>query len=55
MFWNEVREVDEESRRLVDAYPFGETIPEVGGALLTWRTQPVDGVVSVAPRGAGRP
>ena len=45
--------VDRESRRLVAPYPFGETIPAVGGALLTWRTQPVDGVVSVAPRGCG--
>ncbi len=53
VFWNEVRDVDRESRRLVAPYPFGETIPAVGGALLTWRTQPVDGVVSVAPRGCG--
>ncbi len=53
VFWNEVREVDKEARRLVAPYPFGETIPAVGGALLTWRTQPVDGVVSVAPRGCG--
>jgi len=52
-FWNDVREVDRESRRLVAPYPFGETIPTVGGALLTWRKQPVDGVVSVAPRGCG--
>ncbi len=52
-FWNDVRAVDRESRRLVAPYPFGETIPAVGGALLTWRTQPVDGVVSVAPRGCG--
>jgi predicted nucleotide-binding protein (sugar kinase/HSP70/actin superfamily) len=52
-FWNDVREVDKESRRLVAPYPFGETIPAVGGALLTWRTQPIDGVVSVAPRGCG--
>ncbi|NLE22685.1 MAG: hypothetical protein GX624_07905 [Actinobacteria bacterium] len=53
VFWNDVRQVDKESRRLVAPYPFGETIPAVGGALLTWRTQPVDGVVSVAPRGCG--
>ncbi len=51
VFWNDVRAVDRESRRLVAPYPFGETIPAVGGALLTWRTRPVDGVVSVAPRG----
>ncbi len=53
VFWNEVRDVDRESRRLVAPYPFGETIPTVGGALLTWRTQPIDGVVAVAPRGCG--
>ena len=53
VFWNEVRVVDRESRRLVAPYPFGETIPTVGGALLSWRTQPIDGVVSVAPRGCG--
>ena len=35
VFWNEVRDVDRESRRLVAPYPFGETIPTVGGALLT--------------------
>ena len=52
-FWHDVRAVDRESRRLVAPYPFGETIPAVGGALLSWRTQPVDGVVSVAPRGCG--
>ncbi len=52
-FWHDVRDVDRESRRLVAPYPFGETIPAVGGALLSWRTQPVDGVVSVAPRGCG--
>jgi predicted nucleotide-binding protein (sugar kinase/HSP70/actin superfamily) len=53
VFWNDAREVDRESRRLVAPYPFGETIPAVGGALLTWRTRPIDGVVSVAPRGCG--
>ena len=53
VFWNDVRAVDRESRRLVAPYPFGETIPTVGGALLSWRTQPIDGVVSVAPRGCG--
>jgi predicted nucleotide-binding protein (sugar kinase/HSP70/actin superfamily) len=53
VFWSDVRDVDKESRRLVAPYPFGETIPAVGGALLTWRTQPIDGVVSVAPRGCG--
>ena len=53
VFWNDVRDVDRESRRLVAPYPFGETIPTVGGALYSWRTQPIDGVVSVAPRGCG--
>ncbi len=53
VLWNDVRAVDRESRRLTSGYPFGETIPTVGGALLTWRTRPIDGVVSVAPRGCG--
>jgi activator of 2-hydroxyglutaryl-CoA dehydratase/predicted nucleotide-binding protein (sugar kinase/HSP70/actin superfamily) len=52
-FWHDLRDVERESRRLVAPYPFGETIPAVGGALLSWRTQPVDGVVAVAPRGCG--
>jgi predicted CoA-substrate-specific enzyme activase len=53
VFWHDVRDIDRESRRLTSGYPFGETIPTVGGALLSWRTQPIDGVVSVAPRGCG--
>ena len=53
VFWHDVRQVDRESRRLISGYPFGETIPTVGGALLSWRTQPVDGLVTVAPRGCG--
>ena len=28
VFWNDVRDVDRESRRLVAPYPFGETIPD---------------------------
>ena len=52
-FWHDLRDVERESRRLIAPYPFGETIPAVGGALLSWRTQPVDGVVAVAPRGCG--
>jgi activator of 2-hydroxyglutaryl-CoA dehydratase/predicted nucleotide-binding protein (sugar kinase/HSP70/actin superfamily) len=52
-FWHDLRDVERESRRLVAPYPFGETIPAIGGALLSWRTQPVDGVVAVAPRGCG--
>ncbi len=52
-FWHDVREVDRASRRLTSGYPFGETIPTIGGALLAWERQPVDGVVSVAPRGCG--
>ena len=53
VFWHDVRDIDRESRRLTSGYPFGETIPTVGGALLSWRTQPIDGVVAVAPRGCG--
>jgi len=53
VFWNDIRTVERESRRLLASHPFGESIPAVGGALLTWRTQPVDGIVSVAPRGCG--
>ncbi len=53
VFWQDVHEVEAESRRLAGAYPFGETISTVGSALLAWRTKPVDGVVSVAPRGCG--
>lgn len=53
VFWHDVRQVDAESRRLTSGYPFGETIPTLGGALLAWRTQPIDGVVAVAPRGCG--
>ncbi len=53
VFWHDVREVDRTSRRLTSGYPFGETIPTIGGALLAWETRPVDGVVSVAPRGCG--
>ena len=53
VFWHDIRAIDRESRRLFDGYPFGESIPTIGSALLTWRTQPVDGVVVVAPRGCG--
>ena len=45
VFWHDVRAVDRESRRLTSGYPFGETIPTIGGALLAWETRPVDGVV----------
>ena len=38
---------------MFDGYPFGESIPTIGGALLSWATQPVDGVVVVSPRGCG--
>ena len=41
------------SRELFDGYPFGESIPTIGGALHTWRREPVDGVVVVSPRGCG--
>ena len=53
VFWHDVRDIDRESRRLTSGYPFGETIPTLGGALLSWRSQPIDGVVAVAPRGCG--
>jgi len=53
VFWHDVRDVDRESRQLTSGYPFGETIPTLGGALLSWRAQPIDGVVAVAPRGCG--
>ena len=53
VFWHDIRSVDAESRALLDGYPFGESIPTIGSALLTWRTKPVDGVVVVAPRGCG--
>jgi hypothetical protein len=53
VFWSDVRDVDQESRRLTSGYPFGETIPTIGGALLAWRVQPMDGIVVVAPRGCG--
>ncbi|NLE73820.1 MAG: hypothetical protein GX604_04210 [Actinobacteria bacterium] len=51
--WFDVEEVDRESRRLFCGYPFGESIPTIGGALLAWRTRPIDGVVVVGPRGCG--
>ena len=53
MFWQDVRAIERASRRLFDGYPFGETIPTIGSALLAWRGQPVDGVVVVSPRGCG--
>jgi predicted nucleotide-binding protein (sugar kinase/HSP70/actin superfamily) len=53
MFWHDVRAVDRAGRPLFDGYPFGETIPTIGSALLTWRSAPVDGVVVVSPRGCG--
>jgi predicted nucleotide-binding protein (sugar kinase/HSP70/actin superfamily) len=53
VFWHDIRSVEGESRALLDGYPFGESIPTIGSALLTWRTKPVDGLVVVAPRGCG--
>jgi hypothetical protein len=53
MFWHDVGDVWKASEPLFDGYPFGETIPTIGGALLTWATQPIDGVVVVSPRGCG--
>ncbi|NLG66445.1 MAG: hypothetical protein GX536_01895, partial [Actinobacteria bacterium] len=51
--WFDVEEVDRESRRRLCGYPFGESVPTIGGALLAWRTRPIDGVVVVGPRGCG--
>ena len=53
MFWHDVGDVWKASEPLFDGYPFGETIPTIGSALLTWATQPIDGVVVVSPRGCG--
>ena len=53
LFWNDVARLEAESRSLLDGFPFGESISTIGSALLTWRTQPVDGVVVVGPRGCG--
>ena len=53
VFWHDVGEVWRASEPLFDGYPFGESIPTIGGALLTWSTQAVDGVVVVSPRGCG--
>jgi activator of 2-hydroxyglutaryl-CoA dehydratase/predicted nucleotide-binding protein (sugar kinase/HSP70/actin superfamily) len=53
VFWHEVGDVWKASEPLFDGYPFGESIPTIGGALLSWATQPVDGVVVVSPRGCG--
>ncbi len=53
VFWHDVGEVWKASEPLFDGYPFGESIPTIGSTLLTWDTQPVDGVVVVSPRGCG--
>ncbi len=53
LFWNDIHAVEEASREAFDGYPFGESITSIGGALLTWRSRPVDGVVLVLPRGCG--
>ena len=49
--WHDIRAVDREGRRVLGAYPFGESIPMVGSSVLTWKAGTVDGVVTVAPRG----
>jgi len=51
--WHDIRALDAEGRKLLGAYPFGESIPTVGSAMLTWKQGIVDGVVTVAPRGCG--
>ncbi|HMK93300.1 MAG TPA: hypothetical protein VK576_09900, partial [Thermoleophilia bacterium] len=53
VFWHDVGDVWDASSPLFDGYPFGESIPTIGGALLTYETQPIDGVVVVSPRGCG--
>jgi hypothetical protein len=53
VFWHDVGDVWRASEPLFDGYPFGESIPTIGSSLLTWDTQPVDGVVVVSPRGCG--
>ena len=53
LFWNDIHAVEEASREAFDGYPFGESITSIGGALHTWRSRPVDGVVLVLPRGCG--
>ena len=53
LFWNDIHDVEAASRETFDGYPFGESITSIGGALHTWRSRPVDGVVLVLPRGCG--
>jgi len=53
VFWHDIHEVDRLGREVLGTYPFGESIPTVGSAVQTWRTRPIDGVVTVAPRGCG--
>ncbi len=53
LVWPDIDGVVEESQRVFDGYPMGETVSTVGSALHTWRTRPVDGVVVVSPRGCG--
>jgi predicted nucleotide-binding protein (sugar kinase/HSP70/actin superfamily) len=53
LFWNDIHDIEEASREAFDGYPFGESITSIGGALHTWRSRPVDGVVLVLPRGCG--
>jgi activator of 2-hydroxyglutaryl-CoA dehydratase/predicted nucleotide-binding protein (sugar kinase/HSP70/actin superfamily) len=53
VLWHDIRALDAEGRRVLGAYPFGESIPTVGSALLTWQAGSIDGVVTVAPRGCG--
>jgi len=51
--WDGIREIDRESRQLTDGTPFTEAIATIGGALLAWRTRPIDGIVVVGPWGCG--
>jgi len=53
VLWHDIRALDAAGRRVLGAYPFGESIPTVGSSLLTWQAGSIDGVVTVAPRGCG--
>ncbi|MCP4603659.1 MAG: hypothetical protein GY847_24605 [Proteobacteria bacterium] len=48
-----IRDIDKESRELVDSTPFNEAIFTIGNSLLSWRTGQVDGIVVVGPWGCG--
>lgn len=51
--WDDVVDIEKESRELLDGVPFSESVLTIGSALLAWRKKPVDGVVVVSPWGCG--